>query len=87
MSGLSDGDRQWLETRFRELTDKIEKKDSKVSSLEIDVTTLKLNAPHKCTEAIERHERGSWAHNPMKASALLGAIVGVYEGVKKFFGH
>jgi hypothetical protein len=87
MSGLSDGDRQWLETRFRELTDKIERKDSKVDAIKIDVELLKGNAPHKCTEEIAKHEAASWSHNPKKAISLGMLVLGGVEAVRKFFGH
>lgn len=86
-AGLTDGDRAWLETRFTELKREIRGQDSKIGDLRIDVNTLKIAAPHKCTEAIERHEARSWSHNPYKASGLLASVVGVVEMVKKFLSH
>jgi hypothetical protein len=85
--GLSGGDRAWLESRFRELADVMRGQDSKIGDLRIDVNTLKLNAPHKCTAEIQKHEAGSWAHNPYKASGLMAAVLGVFEAAKRFFGH
>jgi hypothetical protein len=98
VSGLSDGDREWLETRFREVRDeaaatrkvleeKIDGKESKITGLRIDVETMKANNPHKCTEEIAKHEASSWSHNPYKAGGLLASIFAVVEGAKKFFGH
>jgi hypothetical protein len=85
--GLSDSDRSWLETRFRAIEDKVEKKDSKVQDLEIKLAMLNVGSVHKCSEAIEAHESKSWAHNPYKATGLLAGVIGVLEGVKKFLGH
>lgn len=87
MSGLSDSDWSRLETRFKALEDKIDGKESKITSLRIDVETMKANSPHKCTEAIERHEAGSWSHNPKKAISLGVMVLGAVEAVRKFFGH
>jgi hypothetical protein len=80
--GLTDGDRSWLETRFKALEEKIESRDSKVNDMRIDVELLK--GGHKCTEEIQKHEAGSWAHSPYKAGGLIAAVVGIVEGVKKF---
>jgi hypothetical protein len=85
--GLSDGDRSWLESRFKSLEEKIDGKESKITSLRIDVETMKANNPHRCTEEIAKHEAASWSHNPYKAGGLLASIFAVVEGAKKFFGH
>jgi hypothetical protein len=85
--GLTDGDRAWMETRFRSLEEKIENRDSKINDMKIDVELLKGSSGHKCTEEIQKHEAGSWAHSPYKASGLIAAVVGIVEGAKKFFGH
>lgn len=83
--GLSDGDRSWLESRFRSLEEKMEKRDSAVTDLKIAVGLLKGDSGHQCVEEIKKHEAGSWAHSPYKAGGLIAAIVGVVEGAKKFF--
>lgn len=86
--GLSDGDRAWLETRFKSLEDKISGQASSIGDLKIKVNTLEVGGVHKCAEEIQKHEAGSWAHSPYKAGGLLVAIFGVVEGVKKIFsGH
>ncbi len=86
--GLSDNDRTWLETRFKNLQDDIRGQASGLSNLREKVIGLELGSVHKCADAIEKHEAGSWAHSPYKAGGLLVAVVGVVEGVKKFFsGH
>lgn len=85
--GLTDGDRAWLEVRFSEIRSEVKGQDNKIGDLRIDVNTLKVSSPHKCTEEIAKHEASSWAHNPYKAGGLLGAIFTAVEGAKKFFGH
>lgn len=39
------------------------------------------------TKAITKHNETSAAHNPVKAITLLGVILGVWEGIRKFFSH
>jgi hypothetical protein len=85
--GLTDGDRTWLETRFREIADVCRGQQSQLNDVKIDVNTLKTAAPHRCTEEIAKHEAASWAHNPYKAGGLIASIVGIVEGVKKFISH
>jgi hypothetical protein len=84
--GLSEGDRAWLETRFQAILDKQGKQDTRVGDLELKIVTLDLGSAHKCSDAIQKHEAGSWSHNPYKAGGLLVTIFGIVEGVKKFFG-
>ncbi len=84
---MSASDRQWLETRFRELADKIDGKDSKIHKLDVRLNTLEVGSIHRCSEVIERHEAKSWAHNPYKATGMAGGLVAIVEGVRKFFGH
>lgn len=86
--GLSEGDRAWLETRFKILHDEIRGQATDVGDLKLKVNTLEVGSVHKCAEEITKHEASSWAHSPYKAGGLLVAIFGVVEGVKKFFvGH
>lgn len=86
--GLSEGDRQWLETRFQAILDKQGTQDTTIGDLKLKVLTLEIGSAHKCADAIQKHEAGSWAHSPYKAGGLLVAIFGVVEGVKKIFsGH
>lgn len=86
--GLSDGDRTWLETRFRQISDEIKSHATEVGDLKLKVNTLEVGAVHKCAEEIQKHEASSWAHSPYKAGGLLVAIFGIVESVKKvFFGH
>jgi hypothetical protein len=86
--GLSDGDRTWLETRFKALEDKIVGQATDVGDLKLKVLTLELGSPHRCTEEIKKHEAGSWSHNPYKASGLIAGILGAVEAAKKIFsGH
>lgn len=86
--GLSEGDRTWLETRFKALEDKITGQSADVGDLKLKVLTLELGSVHRCSEAIQKHEAGAWSHNPYKAGGLLVSILGVVEGAKKFFsGH
>jgi hypothetical protein len=85
--GLTDGDRTWLEARFSELRGEMRGQDTRIGDLRIDVNTLKVGNVHKCSEAIQKHEASSWAHNPYKATGLLGGVLGVFEAAKKFFGH
>lgn len=86
--GLSDGDRAWLETRFKALEDKISGHASDVGELKLQVRTLEVGAVHKCAEEIQKHEASSWAHNHYKAGGLLVTVFGIVEGIKKIFsGH
>lgn len=86
-AGLTDGDRAWLEARFTELKSEMRGQDSKIGDLRIDVNTLKVAAPHRCTEAIDKHEARSWAHNPYKAGGLIAVVISSVEAVKKFLSH
>lgn len=86
--GLSDGDRAWLETRFKTLHDEIKGHASSIGDLRLKINTLEIGSAHKCAEEISKHEATSWAHNPYKAAGLIASIVGAYEGVKRIFnGH
>lgn len=85
-SGLSDSDWQRLETRFKALEDKVDGKESKIHKLDLEINTLKLGSVHRCSDAVQKHEAQSWAHNPYKASGLIAGILGVFESAKKFFG-
>jgi hypothetical protein len=82
---LTDGDRQWLETKFSALHGEIKEQGSKVHRLDTDVKLLKAGSPHKCAEEIQRHEESSWTHNPRKAISLGASIVAIMEGVRAFF--
>ena len=84
---LSEMDWDRLNKRFDALEQKVERRDSAVHKLELEMTTLKVGSVHKCAEAIEKHESSSWAHNPYKATGLLGAAFGVVEAFKKFLSH
>lgn len=84
MSGLTDGDRQWLEGKFTDVHRKIEDRDSRVNHLKTEVELLKAGSPHKCAEEIAKHEAGAWSHNPKKALSLAALIVGIVEGIRKF---
>ena len=85
--GLSDGDRAWMETRFKSLEEKIEKRDASINTIKIDVELLKSSGQHKCIEEIGKHEASSWAHNPYKAGGLIATVLGIFEAAKKFFVH
>lgn len=84
--GLSDGDRAWLETRFKNLTDEIRGHASSIGDLKLKINTLEVGSAHKCAEEIQKHEASSWAHNHIKAGGALVTIFGIVEGVKKFLG-
>jgi hypothetical protein len=85
---LSDGDRAWLETRFKAILDKQGDQDTRIGDLQLEVVTLEVGSAHKCAAAIEKHEAGSWSHNPYKAGGFVAALVGIVEGARKIFsGH
>ena len=82
---LSDGDRQWLETKFRAVEDSFKEVGSKVHKLDGRVQRLEDGSPHKCEEAVKAHEEGAWSHNPKMAIGLGASIVAIIGGARAFF--
>jgi hypothetical protein len=89
MSGLTGDD--WrnldevLERKLKPLHDTIKESGSKVWKLEGRLQRVEDGSPHKCDEAIKAHETASWSHNPYKAGAAGLTIIGLIEGLRKFF--
>lgn len=56
-----------------------------------EVGKIKLKdaaAGHQCAAEIAKHEESAWSHNPKKALSLAGLVIGLVEGIRKFFpGH
>lgn len=53
-----------------------------------EVAKIKLkdaSSAHKCAEEIQKHEESAWSHNPKKALSLAGLVVGLVEGIRKFW--
>lgn len=46
---------------------------------------VKLICKGQIAEAVEKHESGAWSHNPRKALTLAALLVGIIEGIRKFF--
>lgn len=65
------------------LTESMKDIGSKVRHLEVKDAT----SSHKCAEEIQKHEESAWSHNPKKAMGLVGAILGIVEGIRGFFHH
>ena len=82
---MSPEEYRWFDERFQGLRDAIDGKESKIHKLDLRVNDLENAAPHKCAEAVAKHVKGSFIHNPLKAVPLIGSLIGVYEGVKKLW--
>lgn len=76
-----------LDRKLKPLHEAIKESGTKVHRLDTAVSLLRAGSPHKCAEEIEKHEAGSWSHNPKKAMGLAAAVLGIVEGVREFFHH
>lgn len=89
MSGLTGDDwrnlNEILDRKLQPLHEAIKESGSKVHRMDVDMMLLKAGSPHKCDEAIKAHEKDSWSHNPYKAGAAGLTIIGLIEGIRKFF--
>lgn len=81
---LSDQDWQRLDHKFEALHQEIKESGSKVHKIDARLIQLEASSPHKCEEAVQKHEAGAWSHNPKKAITLGASILGLWEGVRTF---
>lgn len=82
---LSDADWRRFDKAIDELKTEIKDSGSKVHKLETRVQRIEDGSPHKCEEIVKLHEDSSIAHNPRKVIPIIGGLITVIEGFRKFF--